>query len=137
MAADAEKFPWIVKDFVLRGSASVLQAEPKLGKSTFTLTMVRHKIEGTPFLGRPTVAGSVVYLTEMTLADMKKELADCGLAGVADLHILTMGKAWGLTWQQDVNLAAARCRMVNANMLVIDTFHEWTQNPKQDDAGAV
>jgi hypothetical protein len=137
IAANAEKVPWIVKDFVLRGSCSMLQAEPKMGKSVFTLTMVKHKIEGKPFLDRPTVAGPVVYLTEMSQADMKRELTDCGLAGAANLHILSIGKAWGLTWQQNVDLAAARCRMVNAEMLVIDTFHEWTQNEKQDDAGAV
>jgi hypothetical protein len=137
MTEGAEEIPWLVKDFVLRGSSSVLQAEPKMGKSTFTLMMVKHKLTGKPFLDRVTTKGAVVYLTEMTTADMKRELTDCGLTGAADLHILPLGKAWGLDWQQVVDLATARCRIVGADLLVIDTFHEWTQNPKQDDAGAV
>jgi len=60
--------PWRAPPYLADGAITELDGKIKLaGKTTLALAMVRAILDGTPFMGRPTVQSPVVYLTEQPI----------------------------------------------------------------------
>ena len=108
------------------GAITELDGKPKAaGKTTFVLAMVRAILDGTPFLGRPTVAGPVVMLTEQPPASLGAALRRAGLAERDDFVLLSWAEAAGTPWPAMVEAAAAKCREIGARVLVVDTLPQF------------
>jgi hypothetical protein len=130
-----EKVPWIVEPLAAEGTMTQLVGKPKVGKSTFLHAMLRAICQGKSFLEKPTKNTAVVYLTEMPETDLKAELRDDGLLDWEDLHILFWHRAMRLSWAEAVAAAIAKCRKVDARMLIVDTFSRWARIVHENDAG--
>jgi hypothetical protein len=95
------------------------------GKTTFVLALIRAILDGAPFLGRPTVAGPVVMLTEQPPASLGAALRRAGLAEREDFVLLSWAEAAGTPWPAIVEAAAAKCREIGARVLVVDTLPQF------------
>ena len=130
-----EATPWVVTDLLAAGSATILAADIKAGKSTFTHHLLRSVLWGKPFLERATVKSPVVYLTEMPENDLRAQLRQCrGLLECSDLHLLPFYSTLSFTWAVVAAGAIAKCKAVGARVLVVDTFTRWSRNENENDA---
>ena len=68
-----EDVSWTVDDLLPSSGVSILAAKPKVGKSTIARCLSYAVATGTPFLGRATQQGTVVYLA---LEEKRSEVAD-------------------------------------------------------------
>jgi AAA domain-containing protein len=55
---------WLVPGLLCHGTMVVLAGEPGVGKSSLSYTLAVAKAAGSPFLGRPTIPGRVLYFDE-------------------------------------------------------------------------
>lgn len=112
--------------FLAFGAISELDGKPKAaGKTTFILELVRSVLDGAAFLGRPTVRGPVVMLTEQPDASLKPALLRAGLADRDDFVLLGWADAAGVAWADVVAGAAERCAAIGARILVVDTLPQF------------
>jgi hypothetical protein len=112
--------------FLAFGAISELDGKPKAaGKTTFILELVRCVLDGSAFLGRPTVRGPVVMLTEQPDASLKPALLRAGLADRDDFVLLSWADAAGVPWADVVASAAERCAAIGARVLVVDTLPQF------------
>jgi hypothetical protein len=131
---------WVVPGFLARGSKTCLDGLPKMGgKTTLVLAMLRAKLHGELFLGKPTRPGPVVYLTEEHPTTFRAALARADLLDHPDFHILARGDVHGAPWGEVVRAAVAKCEEVGADTLVVDTFAAFAGLPgdEENSAGAV
>lgn len=63
LLASDEQIEYVIDGLLPRGGSMLLGAQKKVGKSTFLLNLVRAVSRGTPFLGRQTKPGRVLYLS--------------------------------------------------------------------------
>lgn len=61
--AAPEIYHGLVDDLLLEVGVSMLVAKPKTGKSSLARQLAASVAEGTPFLGKPTLCGDVLYLS--------------------------------------------------------------------------
>jgi len=76
---------WIVEGLFAEGGYSLLVSKPKAGKSTLASCLSMCVLRGTPFLGRPTKAGSVLYLALEEREDPAPEARRGGAGPVVSL----------------------------------------------------
>jgi hypothetical protein len=108
------------------GAITELHGKPKAaGKTTFVLELVRAVLHGAPFLGRPTVKGLVVMLTEQPTSSLKAALMRAELTRRDDFVLLTWADAAGRPWPDVVRAAAAKCHEVGARVLIVDTLPQF------------
>jgi len=129
--------PWLVNGLLQPGNAALLQADIKMGKSTFTHLLICAVLQAKPFLERKTERTSVVYLTEMPRADILPQLKEAGLLEREDVQLLLWHDVPHLSWPDVVDAAIVRCRNMKARMLVVDTFSNWARIEDENKAGDV
>lgn len=117
--------PWITRGLAAKGAITELGAKVKTGKTTLVLEMVGAVLEGRPFLGLATVPTSVVYLTEQPAVSFRPAVERAGLLGRPDFHLLLFSDTQGIDWPDIANAAIAKCKVVNAELLVIDTLSQF------------
>jgi DNA-binding transcriptional ArsR family regulator len=108
------------------------------GKTTFLLHALSACVKGREFLGEPTDACPVVYLTEQARGTFENEyLAPAGLRGNADLHVLYGHLTAGHAWETIVGAGVEKARAVGAGVLVIDTFAYFARVTDEQDAAVM
>jgi len=121
--ANLDEPDWIVEPWIAGGAILCIDGLPKSGgKTTLILRMIRACLDGAAFLGRPTKACPVVYLTEEPRSVFAAALKRAGLLGHPNLHILSRPDIVGAPWSEVVAAAKRLCERVGARVLVTDTF---------------
>ncbi len=129
----------VVRDLVYFEALHELVGRAKAaGKTTFEMFMIRAILDGRPFLGRPTAAGPVVFLTEQAGPSLRAGLARADLAERDDLVILRWADAQGATWREIVDSAIATCERIGSRVLFVDTLPQFARirGDAENDAGA-
>jgi hypothetical protein len=98
----------------------------------------RAVLDGNPFMGEPTAASPVVYLTEQPLTSFREALRRADLLERDDFHVLPRLSALGLTWPEIVDEAAAKCAATGARLLIVDTLSPFArlEGEAENSAGA-
>ena len=137
-AAETPTHPPILARYLIKGCLTELDGKVKAaGKTTFVLAMVKAIIEGKPFLDHSTVKSPVVYLNESPGAAFRQALDRAGLLNSKDLHVLNWHGVGGVGWEETVKCAVVKAQAVSAQVLVVDTFGQWTgiRGDSENDAG--
>lgn len=114
---------WVVADFAAPGCFTELIGKVKKGKSTLAYQLIAAVCAGAPFIGRETVQGGVVLLTEQTGTSLKKTLERAQLLGSRDVHVLRKPAILALGgWGKAVRAATALCRETGIRLIVVDTL---------------
>lgn len=119
---------WIVPPWVAK--AAITQIEGKIkaaGKTTFVAHMVKAVLDGSPFMGKPTIKSSVVYLTEQPRASFRQALSKAHLLEHTDLILLFWHDVMKLPWAGVARAAIDECKQKNAKLLVVDTGPQWAK----------
>lgn len=122
---------WLVEGFVAAGAITELQGIPKAGKTTFALPMAAAVAKGGRFLGRKCEQAPVVYVSEQTRATLMDSLRRAsrdveGVFDVPDLHVLTVERLFGRTWDEVLPFLLSECRALGAGLVVFDTLGQVT-----------
>lgn len=118
-----ETIRWVAKPWVGPGLITEVIGPPKRsGKTTWITYMARCVLDGKLFMGEPTEAGPVVYLTEQSRGSLKKALKKADLLEREDFRVLTWGEANGAKWPVVAQAAVDEAVRVGAKMLVVDTL---------------
>jgi len=112
---------WIVHGLLAVGGITELAAKIKVGKTTWAAYLLASVLEGRPFLGLQTVRSPVIYLTEERGPTFREALADAGLLGAENLHVLSKFDALKIPWPRLVDGAIQKARSVGAKVIVADT----------------
>lgn len=134
-----EQVPWVACPWLASGAVTELDGKIKAGgKTTFVAAMVRAVVTGAEFMGRPTMQGPVVYLTEQPDTTFSLALTRAGLADRDDVHILSWKDTRQTNWPLVVALAAEKANKVGAVMLVVDTLPQFAglAGDAENNAGA-
>ncbi|HUZ86922.1 MAG TPA: AAA family ATPase [Candidatus Baltobacterales bacterium] len=114
---------WVIGGLAAAAMVSEVDGPHKSsGKTTLMAHAVRAKLDGRPFLGLPTKAGPVVWVTEESWATFQEPLRDAGLLERADLYILCREDAFGADWNEVARQARELVVKVGANLLIGDTL---------------
>lgn len=114
---------WIVEDFAAPGAFTEIIGKVKRGKSTLTYQLIDAVRRGAPFLGRATVKGPVVLLTEQVGTSLKKTLERAKMLDAHDVYVLRKDGLKTLGgWTKGCRAATALCKKVGAQLLVVDTL---------------
>lgn len=117
---------WIAKPWVVAGGMTEVTGKIKVaGKTTWITYLCRQVLDGLPFMGEPTTASPVVYLTEQTTASFREALRRAGLLDRADFHVLLWRETVGLDWPAVVHQAVAKALEAGAKLLVVDTLPQF------------
>ncbi len=115
--------PWRAKPYLVDGA--ILEVVGKIkaaGKTTFVTFMCRAILDGTDFLGEPTVQGGVIYLTEQPDSSLRETLGRADLLGREDFVALQWTDTGEVSWPDVVDLAADEAERRGAKVLVVDTL---------------
>jgi KaiC/GvpD/RAD55 family RecA-like ATPase len=109
---------YLVDGLLAREALTMLCAFPKAGKSVFARHMTYSVATGTPFLGRETTQGTVIYaaLEEME-GQVKNAFRKMGVTKDTQLH-LKFGRA-NEHFVEDLRLCV---EVMDASLVVVDTF---------------
>jgi predicted ATP-dependent serine protease len=81
-AMPEEQIDWLVDGLLIAGGFSLLVAKPKVGKSTQARNLALSVAKGSPFLGRSTQQGLVVYMApEEKLSEVRRHFRSMGATG--------------------------------------------------------
>jgi hypothetical protein len=138
-AQTAEAIPWIWEGYLAQGALTVLGAREKTGKSTLAFALLRHLLDGSPFLGRPTTPTAIVYISEEAPATLQEKLERFGLSGEDERLRLLPRQPTRPGLAALMPAAVAEAQRVGARLLVVDTLSWWANLPPEaeNDAGAV
>jgi hypothetical protein len=145
-AAEADDFTPMVElvsqgakaaEFVLgrhveRTGITAVSAKIKCGKSSLALSAVRTNLEGTSFLGYPSLAGPVVMVTEMAGNAFLSGLRRAGLQSQEGLWVMQPHQLFGKSWDKIVQAATQKAKAVGAVLLVVDTI-AWAAGLTKDE----
>lgn len=121
-----EATAWVVPGLVAVGGITEVDGGPKTsGKTTFLLALVAAVLDGRDFLGQPTQATGVVYLSEQTTHTLRPPLARAGLLGRDDLVIVPWHANRRLPYPEVVRQAVALCLDRGWRLLIVDTLSQW------------
>jgi hypothetical protein len=115
-----------------RTGITALGAKIKCGKSSLAISGVRTNLEGTTFLGYPSLAGPVVTVTEMAGNAFLSALRRAGLQSQEGLWVMQPHQLFGKSWEKIVEVATRKCKAVGAVLLVIDTI-AWAAGLSKDE----
>lgn len=118
---------WLVVGFLVVGAATELIGKIKLaGKTTFISRMVRCVVDGLPFLGQPTVATPVVWLTEQPASSFRETLKRADLLDRDDVHILHHHDVMEWSWPKLAAEVVAEAVRLGARIIIVDTLSRFT-----------
>jgi len=133
-----EDVPWTICGYVAEGAITGVDGKPKAGKTTFVLYGCRKVLDGEPFLGLPTSATGIVYLTEQSAATFSEALVRAGLRDREDFVVLLWRDTVGVNWHRVVREAVEEAVRRGAKLLVVDTLPQYAglQGDAENSAGA-
>ncbi|MDP9308188.1 MAG: helicase RepA family protein [Actinomycetota bacterium] len=129
---------WIARPWIAAGSLTELDGKIKnAGKSTFVTHLCRAVLEGEQFMGQPTTATPIVYLSEQPTASFRETLRRADLLDRDDFRVLRFGDVFGLDWPVVVEGAIAEALRIGARLLVVDTLAQFSglQGEGENSAG--
>lgn len=116
---------WYMPNWIPVGGKTILNGEPKCGKTILLLHLLRNIVQGTPFLGSQPVKSKVLYFTEQTEHEFKRQVAEVpGLLGDPNFFVLLAEESPKelFTWQNTLDFAAKMLNLTKAHILIFDTF---------------
>jgi hypothetical protein len=121
--ATPDVVPLRARPYLVDGSLLEVVGKIKAaGKTTFVTFMCRAILDGTPFLGEPTVRSGVVYLTEQADSSLRETLRRAGLLDRDDFVVLSWSDMGDRSWHEVVDEAVDECEHRGAKVLVVDTL---------------
>ena len=117
-----------------RGKTSDIVAKPKDGKTTFILEGIRPMRCGELFLGLPTKAVPVLYLTEQTKRSFRDKLRTAGITDGDDFRVFYITDFVGWHWPEICECVREECRCYEIGLLVVDTLSKWAKITDEDSA---
>lgn len=116
---------WYCPDWIPVGGKTILSAEPKTGKTILLFHILKAVVEGGEFLGKPCPPTRVLYLTEQTEQEFKKQVCEVkGLIGSPNFYVLLAEEAPPelRTWEDTIEFCERMLAITKAKILVVDTF---------------
>lgn len=128
-----EPTEWLVDGLLPHSGTSLMNAKPKAGKSVLAQNLAVCVAQGTPFLGRATTAGPVLYLAlEEKQAEVKRHMLALGAGLDDDLYFyVAAAPDDGMAWLCN---AATKYAPV---LIIVDTWHRFTRVRDINDYAAV
>ena len=123
---------WWCPDWIPVGSKTILSAEPKTGKTILLFHLLKAVTEGGEFLGKKCPPARVLYLSELTETELKRQIKEVnGLLGNKNFYVLLPEEAPQTmkTWDDTVEFAGKMLETTQAKILVIDTFGSLAKLP--------
>jgi hypothetical protein len=112
-------------DWIPVGAKTILSAEPKTGKTILLFHILKAVTEGGEFLGKPCPPTRVLYLTEQTEQEFKKQVCEVrGLIGNPNFYVLLAEETppEHRTWEDTLEFCEKMLAHTKAKILVVDTF---------------
>lgn len=116
---------WYCPDWIPVGSKTILSAEPKTGKTILLFNILKAVTEGGMFLGKQCPPTRVLFLTEQTEQEFKKQVGEVkGLLGNKNFFVLLAEETPQeiKTWEDTLQFAEKMLLITKARILVCDTF---------------
>jgi RecA-family ATPase len=116
---------WYCPDWIPVGAKTILSAEPKTGKTILLFHILKAVTEGGEFLGKPCPPTRVLYLTEQTEQEFKKQICEVkGLIGNKNFYVLLAEETPPTlrTWEDTLEFSERMLSLTKAKILVVDTF---------------
>jgi RecA-family ATPase len=122
---------WYCPDFIPVGAKTILSAEPKAGKTILLFHILKAIVEGGKFLGKQCHPQRVLYLSELSEFELKRQLKEVpGLLGNKNFYVLLPEEAGFLrTWEDTIEFADKMVGTTKAKVLAIDTFGSLAKLP--------
>ena len=112
-------------DWIPVGAKTILSAEPKTGKTILLFHILKAVLEGGKFLGKQCHPARVLYLTEQTEQEFKKQIGEVkGLMGNKNFFVLLAEETPQhiKTWEDTIEFAERMLSLTKSKILVVDTF---------------
>jgi hypothetical protein len=112
-------------DWIPVGGKTILSAEPKTGKTILLFHILKAVTEGGEFLGKQCHPARVLYLTEQTEQEFKKQICEVpGLIGNKNFYVLLAEETPQSirTWEDTIEFADRMLALTKSKILVVDTF---------------
>lgn len=116
---------WFCPDWIPVGAKTILSAEPKTGKTILLFHILKAVTEGGKFLGKQCPPTRVLYLTEQTEQEFKKQVCEVpGLIGNKNFYVLLAEETPQeiKTWEDTIEFAERMLALTKSKILVVDTF---------------
>jgi len=116
---------WYCPSWIPVGAKTVLSAEPKCGKTILLFHILQAIITGGAFLGEICTPAKVLYLTEQTEHEFKRQVKEVpGLLGNPNFFVLLAEDtpAEIKTWDHMLAFVQRMLDVTKAKILVLDTF---------------
>lgn len=116
---------WYAPSWIPVGAKTILTAEPKCGKTILLFHILQSVVTGGSFLGEECTPARVLYLTEQTEHEFKRQVKEVpGLLGNPDFFVLLAEDAPPdlNTWDKMLVWIEGMLRVTKAKILVLDTF---------------
>lgn len=116
---------WYCPDWIPVGAKTIISAEPKTGKTILLFHILRAVTNGQDFLGKACPATRVLYLTEQTEQEFKKQICEVPyLIGNKNFFVLLAEETpqEHKTWEDTIAFADKMLAITKAKILVVDTF---------------
>ena len=116
---------WFCPDWIPVGAKTILSAEPKTGKTILLFHILKAVTEGGLFLGKECPPTRVLYLTEQTEQEFKKQICEVkGLIRNKNFYVLLAEETPQeiKTWEDTIEFAGKMLALTKSKILVVDTF---------------
>src|ERR1700676_2044986 len=123
---------WYCPDFIPVGAKTIISAEPKTGKTILLFHILKAVTEGGKFLGRNCPPTRVLYLSELTEMELKRQVAEVpGLLGNKNFYVLLPEETpqHVRTWEDTIEFSDKMLALTKSKILVIDTFGSLAKLP--------
>jgi RecA-family ATPase len=114
---------WLYRPLLCRGQVTLLYGDPKAGKSTLTMGLVRALSHGERFLDRRTAQTPVLWLTEESPVSLYQKVP-VGWEPAAEVSFLPLSDAvgTGLSWVETVAATEQWAAMNEGGVVIVDTL---------------
>jgi RecA-family ATPase len=119
------KVEWYCPSWIPVGAKTIISAEPKCGKTILLFHILNAVVTGGAFLGEVCTPAKVLYLTEQTEHEFKRQVKEVpGLLGNPNFFVLLAEDtpAEIKTWDQMLTFVERMLAITKAKILVLDTF---------------
>jgi len=124
---------WYAPYWVPVGTKTVLCAYPKTGKTILLFHILKSILNGEEFCGGKCTPAKVVYLSEQTQFEFKKQIEEVpGLTGHPNFSVLLAERQDPMisSWAQTLHWADDEMKKRDAKILVVDTFLSYAKLPE-------
>jgi DNA-binding MarR family transcriptional regulator len=112
--------PWVVQDLIPEGSLCLLAAEPKEGKTSLATALALAVATGTPFAGRNTKQGAVLWIAAEESRQERNYLLDQSPLVDSSLPLYTCHQHLPIDDQECLDAVRHWVSQTQANLIVVD-----------------